>query len=61
MVSRLPLWQHGYGESVHPTPGSCFGIWKGSFQGGAEEFSIVLLHGREKNKLLNSMIYFSFY
>ncbi len=25
MVSRLPLWQHGFGESAHPTPGSCFG------------------------------------
>jgi hypothetical protein len=25
MVSRLPLWQHGYGELAHPTPGSCFG------------------------------------
>jgi hypothetical protein len=24
MVSRLPLWQHGFGKSAHPTPGSCF-------------------------------------
>jgi hypothetical protein len=25
MVSRLPLWQHGFGELAHPSPGSCFG------------------------------------
>jgi hypothetical protein len=25
MVSRLPLWQHGFGKLAHPTPGSCFG------------------------------------
>jgi hypothetical protein len=25
MVSRLPLQQHGFGESAHPTPGSLFG------------------------------------
>jgi hypothetical protein len=48
------LWQIG---SPHPREL----LWKGSFEGGAEGFSIVLLHGREKNQLLNSMIYFSFY
>jgi hypothetical protein len=25
MVSPLPLWQHGFGKSAHPTPKSCFG------------------------------------
>jgi hypothetical protein len=25
MVSRLPLWRHGFGASAHPTPESCFG------------------------------------
>jgi len=25
MVSRLPLWQLGFGKLAHPTPGSCFG------------------------------------
>jgi hypothetical protein len=24
MVSHLPLWQHGFGKSAHPTPRSCF-------------------------------------
>ncbi len=35
------LWQIG---SPHPREL----LWKGSFEGGAEGFSIVLLHGREK-------------
>jgi hypothetical protein len=46
MLSRLPLWRHGFGKLAHPTPGSCFG---GSSKGGAEGFSIVLLCGGEKN------------
>jgi hypothetical protein len=25
MVSRLPLWQHGFGKSAHPAPWSHFG------------------------------------
>jgi hypothetical protein len=25
MVSRLLLWQHGFGNSAHPIPGSCIG------------------------------------
>jgi hypothetical protein len=36
------LWQIG---SSHPREL----LWKGLFEGGAEGFSIVLLHGREKN------------
>ncbi len=48
------LWQIG-----SPLPQEL--LWKGSSEGRVEGFSIILLCGREKNLLLNSMIYFSFY
>jgi hypothetical protein len=59
MVSPLPLRRHGFGKSIHPTPGGLFG--RGRPRSWWKDFTNTNHRAEKKINLSTPQFYFSFY